>query len=115
MSRSYLTFVFVFALLSSTASAQSLRFSEKGSPFITVQINTNLSLPAGSDLQKQRDVQEQLRVMHYEMANTECARLSDIFKQDCRLLSVNVQAQNRGQLQDAITSSASTQFQLTPR
>ncbi|GGE46560.1 hypothetical protein GCM10007276_24690 [Agaricicola taiwanensis] len=84
---------------------------------LRVQVNMSLTAPTSDDMQKQREIQEQLRAAHYEIASTECDRLSAVFKQDCALVALTVQvAQNRDEPNaDTITSTANAQFRLTKR
>lgn len=112
--------VAVVAFLSTTASAQSVDRSPRGT-VLRVQTQMQVTLPARNvqDLAEQAAQQESARRTLYEMASRECRNLKEVFGGECRLVSVNANTSlqtrhQHGSPVDTIVASANATFEVIP-
>lgn len=117
----------LFALASGAASAQTITIQPSNSafsgasPIATVQrIESSMSFivtaPATAEVEELKKRSEAARRAIYEMAASECATLSDVFKADCRLLNVRASSSTqRGSGEGSINANGSASYELTPK
>ncbi len=80
-------------------------------------LSVQLLLSPGANVDDQLRQSEEARKAIYELAKRECATLKDIFKVDCRLMSIrtnsNVQQRNNGI--DSVNVNGSASYELLNR
>ena len=76
-----------------------------------------IPLAPGANIEEQVKQTEAARKAVYGMAARECAALMDVFKSDCRLLSLraNSNVQNRGNAADQVFVNGSATYELSDR
>jgi hypothetical protein len=112
-------------LAGSAAIAQTITIQPAGSDpapvritVLRVTVTTSLAVPGSvGDLAQQRTASEAARRAVYEMMAQECRSLSEAFKADCRIASVNattsMQARHAGS--EGIQVNGTGTFELTGR
>lgn len=80
-------------------------------------LSVQLQLSPGASVDDQLRQSEEARKAIYELAKRECTTLKDIFKVDCRLMSIrtnsNVQQRNNGT--DSVNVNGSASYELLNR
>ena len=120
--------IIIFGLLCATAApAQTITISPRNdapaavsaaiTPPLRIQVSIQLSFPAGSGADEQRKLMESARRQIYESANTECVVLTEIFKAECRLISINANSSimERGNIPPSINANGNASYELSPR
>jgi hypothetical protein len=108
-------------VVAQTITIETRSPDERGATRITtlrVQTQLTLYLPGGvGGVEEQKAASDAARKAVYEMAARECRTLTEVFKSDCKLVSVNansnVQARQTGQ--EGISANGSAVFELTAR
>lgn len=82
---------------------------------VTIQVTT--PIPAGTDSDAQMLLIENARKRIYQSTAAECAILTEVFKSECRLVSVNASSsvQTRGSNGDMINASGNAVYELLAR
>ena len=100
--------------ISPRADAPAAQRSTSATP-LRVQFSIQLSFPASSGADEQRKLMENARRQIYESADKECVILTEAFKSECRLLSVNANTSimERGNLGLSINANGSASYELS--
>ena len=81
---------------------------------ITASFQTVIPVPASMSMEKQSKKTENARRALYQMADKECAIITQVFKGDCQIVRLNVRShvQNRGNGLSRISISANANYRV---
>lgn len=111
--------------ITTAASAQTVNIMPGPTRFVgqqqqtRIQVTTQVTSSEGSaQVNDQLALQDTLRRRLYEIAANECGMISEVFKMDCRMASLNINSnasQRSGSGGTSTTSTSNANYELSPR
>jgi hypothetical protein len=82
-----------------------------------IQVNIQIASPLPSGDDDEIKLTEAARKKIYESTANECSILSEIFKADCKMISLNAASsiQNRGAAGQSVSANGNASYELVPR